>query len=234
MRLTPPAPAARQRRRPLLTREEIVEAAARVLEREGYEALTMRRLAEELGVQAPALYWHVRGRDELEGLLLDHLVADLDLAPTGADWRDDLRRIAAQWRHFLRGKREITRLAQYLNTYGPNLLRHMEVVLGVLRRAGLSDRDAAYAWGSGVDYVFNFAGAEAALRMPVADTGMTCDEMLAEVSRTFAALPAETYPNVVALAADLTTVHDVDARFEFGVECLIAGIERRIGGAGKV
>lgn len=234
MRVTPMPAAPRQRRRPLLSREEIVEAAARLLDREGYDALTMRRLAEELGVQAPALYWHVKSRNDLEGSLLDYLVADLELTPTGADWRDDVRRFAAQWRQFLRGKRDITRICANLNVLGPNLLRHTDVMLGMLRRAGLSDRDAAYAWGYGVDYVFNFAGAEAAWCLPVADTGMTGDEILAEAGRSFAALPAETYPNVVALAADLTTAHDIDARFEFGVECLIAGIERRIGSAGTV
>src|SRR5579863_6258354 len=88
---------AERRRRSFLSRDEIVAAAAAILERDGYDALTMRAIAAELGVQAAALYRHVAGREALDDLLFDHLMADCTPAVDGRDWREDVRSIAAAW-----------------------------------------------------------------------------------------------------------------------------------------
>src|SRR5687767_6586362 len=95
---------------PQLTRDEIVQAAARVLQREGYDRLTMRAVAAELSVQAPALYWHVKSKEDLSLLLFDHLIDDLDYGEPTGDWRADARRMTEALRRRLVETRDITRL----------------------------------------------------------------------------------------------------------------------------
>jgi AcrR family transcriptional regulator len=111
-------PAARARER-FLTRVEIIEAAAGILERDGYDALSMRSIAEELGVKATALYRYVGNRRDLDDILFDHLMADCAPAVEGEDWRDDLRRIATAWRARLIGKRDATRIALEQGVHWP-------------------------------------------------------------------------------------------------------------------
>src|SRR5689334_14647586 len=100
-----------RRRAAFLTQDEIVNTAARVLERDGFDALNMRSVAAELGVQAAALYRHVSGRAELVDLLFDHLMADCVPKVRGKDWREDLALVASAWRRRLVSRRDATRIA---------------------------------------------------------------------------------------------------------------------------
>src|SRR5579863_3516335 len=138
--------AAERRRRTFLSRDEIVEAAAAILERDGYDALTMRAIAAELGVQAAALYRHIAGRDQLDDLVFDHLMAGCTPDIAGHDWREDLRTIATAWRARLIGRRDATRIAVSLVSVGPNVAPLMAATLGALRRSGLSDDDVAMTY----------------------------------------------------------------------------------------
>ena len=84
--------------RPQLSPDLVVDAAAKVLERDGFDGLTMRAVAAELKVQAPALYWHFPNKDALQVALYDHLMADLVFVLDGRDWREDISRMAQQLR----------------------------------------------------------------------------------------------------------------------------------------
>src|SRR5580658_10949606 len=95
----------RRSRRPL-TREAVVEAAARVMAREGYAGLTMRAIADELGVQAPALYWYVPSKEALEVLLYDQLMSGFVVTLSGGDWRESVREAARQLRQHMRRHRD--------------------------------------------------------------------------------------------------------------------------------
>jgi AcrR family transcriptional regulator len=77
-----------------LTREQVVDAAVRLLEHDGYAGLSMRRVAQELGVGTMSLYWHVADRDELLDLVFDRVVRLQVLDEVPADWRAALGRIA--------------------------------------------------------------------------------------------------------------------------------------------
>jgi TetR/AcrR family transcriptional regulator, tetracycline repressor protein len=220
--LPPTAPA---RRRATLSLAEIVQAAGRVLKREGYDALTMRRVAEELGVQAPSLYWYVKKKEELEDLLFDELVADLELTVTGGEWRVDLQQMAWQLRRHLLRKRDAGRILAGRFIVGPHVLRHLETAFGILRRAGLRERDAAYAWHTGIVFIHGFVIFETA-RLSATQADRTGREAALEtVRQALAALPVASYPNIVALAGPLTTP-DLEGRFQFGLDCIIAGIEK--------
>jgi len=207
-------------RRPQLTREAVIEAAARVMAREGYDGLTMRAIADELGVQAPALYWHVGAKEELEALLYDHLMSGFTVTLAGADWRESIRNAAQQLRRYLRSKRDISRIIPVQMSLGPNSSAQLDGSLALLRGAGLSVRDAADAFNMLFGYVVDWASAEADL----------IERLKAGVETPPRAAPAadpNLYPFLAEAGEDLVR-DDIDGRFAFGLECLIGGLEKII------
>jgi TetR/AcrR family tetracycline transcriptional repressor len=214
-------PAAERRRRVFLSVDEIVEAAAAVLERDGYDALTMRALASELGVQAAALYRHIAGRDQLDDLLFDHLMADCAPEIAGRDWREDLRTVAAAWRARLIERRDATRIPLSVVSVGPRVAPLMEALLGALRRSGLTDADTVIAYDACLLFVHSFASSEAVFRALASRPAGPPQH--APMSPEW----ASAYPTIVALADRLFAAPDFDAQFAFGLEALLAAIERR-------
>lgn len=202
----------------MLTAEAVVEAAARVLARDGFDGLTLRAIADDLGVQAPALYWYFADKRALELALYVHLMEGFSFLPTGDDWRDQLRQGAQELRAFLHGVRDITRLDPQGLWVGPQALSQLETTLGVLRRAGFSARDAAYAVAMLFSFVFQWAGAEA-------DFSTERAEFLASAASS----PPDpaAYPNVTAVREFLLE-WDPDASFSFRIDAMIAGLEARV------
>lgn len=199
---------------PQLRREDVVQAAARLLEREGYDRLTMRGVAAELGVQAPALYWHVKSKEGLALLLFDHLISDLDYgAPTG-DWRADLKRMAGVLRRRLVETRDITRLFPDDYSSGPRAARPLELSLGIMREAGLAPADAIAAYGAALSYVVGWSRFEVTRRTNEARGVRPAPP------------PAALQPNLAWALQNGPP--DIDAGFEFGVDLLICGLERRL------
>lgn len=230
MSMTDSPRAHRRPRRPLLTREAVLDAAARVMERDGYAGLTMRGIADDLKVQAPALYWYVASKEELEVLLYDHLMAGFVIRVTGDDWREHIRQAAQQLRQHMRSKRDISMLLPRDYAMGPNALAQLEKSLGILLSAGLSPRDAAYAFNLLFGYVADWASGEAvwAVRQ---HGGGAADQTGAVDAEALAAVDPARYPNVAAAGEHLASF-DIDGRFEFGLECMIAGLERRVSANG--
>ncbi|WP_304163876.1 TetR/AcrR family transcriptional regulator C-terminal domain-containing protein [Phenylobacterium aquaticum] len=206
-------------RRPQLTLEMVLEAAARVLEREGYEGLTMRAVASEMRVQAPALYWYVDSKEALEVALYEHLMADLAFEVRGEDWREDIRRMAQQMRAHLLSRRDFGRLRPRGFVVGLSSMAQTEIVLGVLLGAGLGPRDAFYALTTGFDYVLSWAIGEASIGERQAPAISEADKLM---------LAGGAYPHFTSLMAAFTEPGDVDEQFLFGLNCLIAGFERLI------
>jgi TetR/AcrR family tetracycline transcriptional repressor len=200
-----------------LTLEAVVEAAARVLARDGYAGLTMRAIADDLGVQAPALYWYVPGKEALERLLFDHLMAGLVIELTAEDWQGQIRQAARQLRAYMRPLRDITRMLPQDGVLGPNTLAQLEGGMGILLSGGLSAKDAAYAFNLLSNYVFDWVDGEAAWLARVA-AGAT-------PAQAPAFDPAE-LPNF-AVTAPFYYADDPDGRFEFGLDVMIAGLATR-------
>jgi TetR/AcrR family tetracycline transcriptional repressor len=226
MAMTESPRGARKPRRPSLTREAVIEAAARVLQRDGYGGLTMRAIADDLGVQAPALYWYVANKEMLELLLYDHLMSGFAVELTGSDWRDNVRQASRQLRQHMRGRRDITRIAPHDFALGPNSMAQLEGGLSILLAGGLSERDAAYAFNMIYNYVVTWVQGEAeAAQRP---DSFEPPRIAAELEAAGGVDP-ERYPSVAALAPHLAA-DDADGRFAFGLECMIAGLEQRAGG----
>lgn len=207
---------------PSLTQEAVIEAAARVLEREGYAGLTMRAVATELKVQAPALYWYVASKEALELALYDHLMRDLVFSPVRDDWREDVRRMSQALRVHLVARRDIGRLLPNGFFFAPNSVGLMDVAVGVLLDAGIRPRDAFYAFTTAFAYVSNWAVGEAELASRPAGTRPGLDDE----SRTL--LTGGAYPAFAQVAQAFLEPGDIDEQFAFGLDCLIAGFERLV------
>lgn len=201
---------------PQITRAEVVEAAAAVLARDGYDGLTMRAVAAEIGVRAASLYWHVKGKEDLSLLLFDHLIDNLDYGPLTDDWRTDLRSMAERLRNRLVGTRDITRLFPESYASGPRAIRSLERGLGLLRQAGLPASEALHAYGVALAFIVGWSRFEVTRRANAA------------LVQTAPALDLGGLPNVAWALAGSGLEPDYEGGFEYGVELLIEGLERRL------
>jgi TetR/AcrR family tetracycline transcriptional repressor len=228
-----PRTAAQATRKPSVTMSALVAAALEVVEREGLDALSMRRLAEQLGVQAASLYWHVQSKEQVLDLLADELLAlvltealpaDLDRVGTGeVPWNEALRRTAVNYRAFLLRRRDAARIIAGRFIGGVLLARVLEPMLGVLRAGGLTARDAAYAVYAVIVYVQGFVLHESSPLSALDAEGMERSDALRGVKAAIEALPAEEFP-YLAESADALTEANLDERFQFGLDRLIDGL----------
>jgi AcrR family transcriptional regulator len=224
MNIVPYRQAERRRKRRPLDQAQIVRAALELLDQVGLDELTMRRLAERLGVQAASLYRHVRHKDELLVLLGDEISGEIPLPPESGSWRDRLREAAWNVRRGLLAHRDAARLLAITPPFGPRRLRHIEALLGILRIAGLSGPDAVRAAYHCNNFVTEFAADEARFASFASSPGSSRRKMFAEARKAFKSLPRDEYPTLVELADDLTK-DDQDGLFQFGVEIWMRGLE---------
>jgi AcrR family transcriptional regulator len=202
------------RRRQPLSRDQIVNAALRILDAEGADALTVRRLGEELNTGSATLYWHISGKDELAELVYDHAMGEIDLPdPDPARWQEQFKQLGRQVYSVMLRHRDLVRLSIGRIPVGPNMLQVIEWSLVLLRAAGLPDHAAGYAG----DIFGRYLDASV---LEVTATGGPPPE---QVGRHFAALPAERFPNMAAIS-EAMFAGSADDRFEFGLDLIIRGL----------
>src|SRR5437899_1962341 len=194
----------RRREQPALTQEQIVSEAIKLLDADGLEALTMRKLGAALGAVATAVYWHVANKDELLELVVDEVYGEIDV-PEVAD-RSEWRAVAEQAARSVRAM--IVRhpwvaptLADVgMNYLGPNLMRISDEMLGVYLAAGFELAEADQAMNTVLGYVIGVASVEAATVSKLKRTGKDMAAWQAEVWPA-ALKAAEPYPHMRALYA---------------------------------
>jgi AcrR family transcriptional regulator len=224
-----PAPPWERRRKPArarepLTREAIVDAAIRVLDRDGIDGMSMRRVADELGTGAASLYWHVRNKGELLNLLVDRVAGEVELPPPDPErWQVQLKETGREMRRVLNTHRDLARATLGLIPVGPNTLAFGEWLLALLRGAGLPDRVAARAADVLSLYVGAFAFEESLGLVSPTGEDLPPQEILALIKDYWASLPPERFPHTLAVLDELFA-GDLDERFEFGLEVLVSGL----------
>ena len=215
-------PRPRRTAREPLTAERIVAAAIEILDRDGLDAVTTRRVAEVLGTGSASLYAHVASRDELIELMVDRIAADVDVpAPDPARWQDQLRAYARQAQQVWASHADIARASLATIPTGPERLRVIEGLLAILRAAGFSNQVAAWA----VDRLQIYIDAdvfEGSLYAARIKQGLDVEEYLGSVRDYFRRLPADRFPLVSSMAG--TIVSDGEQRFEFGLDLFLAGL----------
>ena len=226
---TRPAPG---ERKPAYSRELIARTAIALADAEGFQAVSMRRLASELGAGTMTLYHYVATKDELVSLIGDAIIGELIVPdhelPEG--WRDGMAEIARRTRAVFNRHRWIVEQMDEGDpgTAGPNMMRHVEQTMLVTARTGLEHVDQLQIAGMVDDFVFGHAirvaehyGQEAGSRL---------DMMLDYFAAQFA---TGDYPHLQAIYGDdprgtferLSGEATEEQRFETGLACLLDGIE---------
>ena len=206
--------------KPALTREGIVAAAVQVMQAEGLDRVTMRRLAQELDTGAASLYVYVRNTAELHAAMLEQLLRQVDLSPVTAagDWRDRLITVLWSYTSILFGQPGLAQSVLITRPSGPAYLSLAEGILALLSAGGVPPARAAWA----VDLLLHFAtstAAEQGTRHRAADADEE-EDALAEALRE---APASTFPQIAALGAELMSGAGPD-RLIWGFRVLISGI----------
>ena len=132
-------------RRTQLTRDRVVGAGIELADRDGIESISMRRLAQELGVEAMSLYTHVRNKDDLLDGMVDGVIGKIPTSADGADWKTSLRQMVLAARSIVLTHPWAPRLIESRTTPGPATMRYINIVLGLLREGGFTIAQAHHA-----------------------------------------------------------------------------------------
>ena len=210
-----------------LSRPRVLAAAVALAGSEGIDALTMRRLGQELGVEAMSLYKHVANKEDLLDGMVDVVFAEIELPPAGTDWRSAMRDRAISVRAALTRHPWATPLMQSRSRPGPATLRHHDAVIGTLRAAGFPIALVAHAFSALDSYIYGFALQQRALPFE------TAEETADLAQSIMARFPADEYPHLVELTVThvLQPGYDYGQEFEFGLDLLLEGLERALDGA---
>lgn len=213
----PPSPS-----RTPLSRDRVLDAAMAVADRGGVDAITMRRVARELGVEAMSLYHHVPNKDAILDGVVDRVFAAIELPrPADDDWRDAIRARARSARAVLARHHWALGLMDSRRAPGPATLRHHDAVLGVLRRAGFSLPMAAHAVSLLDSYVYGFVLQEASLPFT------THDEVEEVAGAILEDLPTDELPYLAEMIVDhaLQPGYDHAREFDRGLDLILDGLE---------
>ena len=204
-----------------LSRDAIVERALTVMDTEGADAITIRRIAQEFGVTPMALYWHVANKDELLAAMGDALLADVSPPEAAGSWSTQLRAVVETLIENLSRHPAAAELVFPRILVAERGLELTEFTLGLLEDAGFSPQQAADLARMGLQtammLVTQLPGAESQAAQEERDV------LLAEKRAHIDQLPDDRYPRIRAAAEPLTNCDDVPAYYSFGVDLYIEG-----------
>ncbi len=191
-----------------LSRGRVLDGAMLVADADGLASLTIRSLAQELGVKPMSVYHYIGGKDEIIDGIVDRVFGEMDLPGAQVDWRPEMHRRCGSVRTVLRRHPWAIPLLQSRRSPGRATLRHLDAVIGCLRAAGFSLEQTAHAYALIDSYVYGFALSEASLPINGPETvSEVAESMMVQY------LAAE-YPNLL----EFTTGHVLQPGYDFGLE----------------
>jgi AcrR family transcriptional regulator len=204
-----------------LSQERVLQAGVALADERGLEALTMRALGEELGIEAMSLYYYVANKEELLDGMVEVVFSEIELPTTDVDWKTAMRRRAISTREALARHRWAVGLLESSMRPGPANFRLHNAVLGCLREAGFSVENAVHAYSVQDAYIYGFALQEKS--MPV-ETPEQLAEAAGGLRRQFT---ADEYPHIAeTIDEHVTKGYDFADEFEFGLDLILDGLER--------
>ena len=220
-------PGGKPGRKARISREQVLAAALAIADESGAEAVTMRALGKRVGAEAMSLYRHVADKEDVLDGIVDLVFAETEVPVTG-DWKRAMRERAISLREALTRHPWAIGLMESRMQPGPANLRHHDMVLDVLLRAGLSAADATHAYNVLDSYIYGFVLQERGLPFSNAE------ELAAIGEELLARIPAESYPNIRAVSAELlASGFDYGQEFEFGLDLILDALERFIAGRAR-
>ena len=208
-------------RRPQLTRQRVMTVAIELADRDGIDSISMRKLAQELGVEAMSLYTHVRNKDDLLDGMVDAVIGQIPISADGAGWKASLRQMALAARSVILRHPWAARTIETRSAPGPAALRYINAVLGIFREGGFSIAQAHHG--------LHILGSRALgfTQDLFDDSGYLDPETAAMLADALGA----THPYVVEMALAVTHSGalgpcDDDAEFEFALDLILDGLAR--------
>ena len=208
--------------RPRLNRQIVLQTALELADRDGIDALTMRKLAQELSVEAMSLYHHVANKVELLDGMIDLVFAQIDLPTQEENWKSAMRDRAISALKVLIAHPWAVSLMESRTAPGAANLRHHNAVLACLRANGFSVAATAHAYSILDSYIYGFALGQINLPFQTADQA-------AEVLETMMVhMSTSEYPYLMEIALEhvLQTDYSYAGEFEIGLELILKGLER--------
>ncbi len=201
-----------------LSRERVLRAAVTLADRSGIDSLTMRRLGQELGVEAMSLYKHVANKSDVLDGIVDLVVGDIDVPPTGTDWKTAMRQRAHSAHEVLLAHPWAAMLVMSRFNIGPGMTRYLDSTLGRLREGGFSIDGALDAWHTLDSHIYGFTLQELGLPFDVDETRQVSADVLPQ-------LPADEFPHIVEVITQIMQVGR-EEDFDFGLELILDGLQR--------
>jgi AcrR family transcriptional regulator len=219
-----PAPPAR---RPL-TRERILQAGLRLIDEQGLEAFTMRKLAQELGVDPMSMYRHFENKDALLDGVADVLWGEVELAGGETDWEVLLRSLATSLRALAHTHPHAYVLLCNSQSLSPAMLQLCDVTLEQLQQAGFEQKRALEILCTVSSYAIGYAMVELSALSPVPSERVAEERMsdIGRLTQLMRRLPRETPARLVEVACVLTDC-DMDAQFLFGLDLMLTSLRSR-------
>lgn len=213
-----------RKERSRLSRDRVLRGALAVADGAGIASLTIRSLAQELGVKPMSVYYHVANKDEILDGLVDIVFEEIELPAADGDWREEMRRRASSAREVLGRHRWAIGLLESRTRPGPATLRHHDAVLGTLLAAGFSREMTAHAYALIDSYVYGFALQEASLPFEGPESVGDVAEPVMEL------MAAGDYPHLVEMASTyyVQPGYDFADEFEFGLDLILDALARSI------
>ena len=205
-----------------LSRERVFTAAVDLSDDEGIGALTMRRLAQVLGVEAMSLYHHVANKDDILGGMVEHVVAEMDLpVPGRPDWKGELRRSAVSAHEVLLRHRWAANLMLSGPGIGQARFRYMDAILGCLREAGFSAEQTDHGYHALDSHIMGFTLWEVGISAGIA-------RLPGGVQRFLETDPFADHPYLAEHAEQHMKPQrgDEEGEYEFGLRLILDGLER--------
>lgn len=203
-----------------LTQDHIIQAAFRLLDEAGMEGVSLRKLACNLGIRAPSLYWHFKSKQALIDALADALIAGVarDI-PQGQDWRSTMHQIANEFRTAFKAHRDGARVFAGTFLATENMLRVGDATIAALLQAGASVAFAASSALDSIYYVMGFVIEEQSHHdYPDAAEG---------VQQAFFELAKARFPHFWE-AREVLAEPKFDERFSNGIDLILDGVEQQI------
>jgi len=210
----------RAKRRAPITREAVLRAAVVRADVGGLESLTMRGLGQELGVEAMSLYNHVANKDEVLDGIVDLVVSDIDVPPTGTPWKAAMRARAISAHEVLLAHPWACNLLTSRFNIGPGMTRYLNETLGRLREGGFSVTGALDAWNTLDSHLYGFTLQELNLPFEAAESAQVSKDFLPQ-------LPAEQFPYVTEVLVEVMTSGRTED-FTLGLDLILDGLERSL------
>ena len=211
-----------------LSRERVLETAVAFADRHGLEALSMRKLGEELGASAMSAYYYFPNKEQLLDGMVDVVFGEIEPPSIDADWKTAMRNRAISTRAVLNRHRWAIGHMEGRTDHGPANIRLHDAVLGCLRAAGFSLEATVHAYSVQDAYIYGFVLQETDMAPE------TADDFAAEAQRQIDAYEDQLadYPHIAEVVGGYVAKvgYDYDTEFLFGLDLILDGLDRQLHG----